>query len=332
MPGTLQPQQPNGDAPQRRGVYLLTHPRSASNLFQTMMAKQPGYQNSGYKLFDAGFTTLVELDKGKLSEWSKEEQEKLYDSFQVAFGKLEDELDDCAKNGKQAFVKEHTIFLSAPDKIFQSIYPDDTPPSLTVHQRNSPQNADTAHTNPTSVPDNLLLSLQPIFQIRHPMLMFPSMLRAQRDWKPDARPRSLYCRATLTLKHSRALYDWYAKHGDKAGITPRVIDADDIMNNPAAVRQLCEQTGLSADDVQYEWEERKVEDPLMARFLSTINASKGIKPGLGAKGKTLEAEKKKWVEEWGEEDAEDMARFVSDALPDYEYLHSRRTVGEGVEA
>jgi hypothetical protein len=98
MPGTLQPQQPNGDAPQRRGVYLLTHPRSASNLFQTMMAKQPGYQNSGYKLFDAGFTTLVELDKGKLSEWSEEEQEKLYDSFRVAFGKLEDELDDCAKN------------------------------------------------------------------------------------------------------------------------------------------------------------------------------------------------------------------------------------------
>ena len=95
---TLQPQQPNGDAPQRRGVYLLTHPRSASNLFQTMMAKQPGYQNSGYKLFDAGFTTLVELDKGKLSEWSEEEQEKLYDSFRVAFGKLEDELDDCAKN------------------------------------------------------------------------------------------------------------------------------------------------------------------------------------------------------------------------------------------
>jgi hypothetical protein len=66
----------------------------------------------------------------------------------------------------------------------------------------------------------------------------------------------------------------------------------------------------------------------MARFLSTINASKGIKPGLGAKGKTLEVEKKKWVEEW----AEDMARFVSEALPDYEYLHSRRTVGEGVEA
>ncbi|CAN9432057.1 unnamed protein product [Alternaria sp. RS040] len=332
MPGTLQPQQPNGDAPQRRGVYLLTHPRSASNLFQTMMAKQPGYQNSGYKLFEAGFAALGELEKGKLCEWSEEERGKLYDSFRAAFEKLEDELDDCAKNGKQAFMKEHAILLLGPDKIFQSIYPDDKAPSLIVHQRNAPQNGDTVPTNPTSVPDNLLLSLQPIFQIRHPMLMFPSMVRAQRAWKAETRPCSPYCRAVLTLKHSRALYDWYVKYGAKAGITPRVIDADDIMNNPAAVRQLCEQTGLSADDVQYEWEERKVEDPLMARFLSTINASKGIKPGLGAKGKTLEAEKKKWVEEWGEEDAEDMARFVSEALPDYEYLHSRRTVGEGVEA
>jgi hypothetical protein len=228
-------------------------------------------------------------------------------------------------------VKEHTIFLSAPDKIFSSVYPEDNPPSLTVHQRGSdPHNG--IHTNPTSVPDSVLLSLQPIFQIRHPILMFPSMLRAQRDWKSDARPRSLYCQTTLTLKHSRALYDWYSKHGSKAGITPRVIDADDIMSNPAAVRQLCEQTGLSADAVQYEWEERKVEDPLMARFLSTINASKGIKPGLGAKGKTLEVEKAKWVEEFGEEDAEDLAKFVRDATEDYEYLHSRRTVGDGVEA
>ncbi|KAG9185529.1 hypothetical protein G6011_06860 [Alternaria panax] len=328
MPGTLQPQQPNGGTPSCRGVYLLTHPRSASNLFQTMMSKQPGFQNSGYKLFDAGFSTLVELEKGKLSEWSEQDRERLYDSFRAAFGKLEDELDDCAKNGKQAFVKEHTIFLSAPDKVFSSIYPDDNPPPLTVHQRTGPK--DVAHTNPTSVPDKLLLSLQPIFQIRHPILMFPSMLRAQRDWKTDARPRSLYCRATLTLKHSGALYDWYAKQGSRAGIILRVIDADDIMNNPAAVRQLCEQTGLSADDVQYSWEERTVENPLMARFLSTINASKGIKPGLRAEGMTLEGEKRKWVEEFGEEDAEDLVRFVSDAVPDYEYLHSRRTMGDGV--
>ena len=43
---------------------------------------------------------------------------------------------------------------------------------------------------------------------------------------------------------------------------------------------MCLQTGLDPEAVLYEWEEKKIEDnPLMARFLSTINASKGIKKG-----------------------------------------------------
>jgi hypothetical protein len=63
-----------------------------------MMSKQPGYQNSGYKLFEGGFATLMALPKGPLSEWPEEEREGLYQTFLTAFGKLEDELDDCAKN------------------------------------------------------------------------------------------------------------------------------------------------------------------------------------------------------------------------------------------
>jgi hypothetical protein len=228
-------------------------------------------------------------------------------------------------------VKEHTIFLSGPDKLFSSVYPSDNPPSLTTHLRILPPNNASPQTNPTSVPDTLLLSLQPIFQIRHPILMFPSMLRAQKDWMKETRPRSLYTCTTFTLRHTRALYDWYTAQSSTTGIVPRIIDADDIMNNRAAVRELCIQTGLDPDAVQYEWEEKKEENPLMARFLSTINASKGIKPGLEAKGKSLEEEKGKWVVEFGEEDAEDLARFVKEAEGDYEYLWERRTTGEGLD-
>ena len=182
------------------------------------------------------------------------------------------------QQNKQAFVKEHTIFLSGPDRLFSTVYPNDNPPALTIHPRNaSPSSSSLPHTNPTSVPDSLLLSLQPIFQIRHPILMFPSMLRAQKDSFPDmfTKPRSLYTCTTYTLKYTRALYEWYAEREATSGIVPRIIDADDIMNSPAAVRQLCLQTGLDPEAVQYEWEEKKIEDnPLMARFLSTINASK----------------------------------------------------------
>lgn len=93
MPGRLEPEH-HGE----RGVYLLTHPRSASNLFQTMMSKQPGYQNSGYKLFDAGFASLTQLSRGRLSEWPEAERKALYGAFREGFDGLQDELEDARKN------------------------------------------------------------------------------------------------------------------------------------------------------------------------------------------------------------------------------------------
>jgi hypothetical protein len=161
--------------------------------------------------------------------------------------------------------------------------------------------------------------------------MFPSMIRAQRDalkkdGQPAARPTDLFAATTLTLRFTRELYDWYSSQN---GPTPRIIDADDIMNDGDAVRKLCVQTGLDPDAVQYEWEKRTVEDPLQARFLSTISASRGILPGLAAKGLDLEAEKRKWMAEFGEEDAEDLKGFVEGSMGDYEYLVARRTRGEG---
>ena len=105
------------------------------------------------------------------------------------------------------------------------------------------------------------------------------------------------------------------------------------MNDRDAVRKLCIQTGLNPDAVRYEWEERTLDDPLMARFLSTLSASKGILPGLGSKGLDLEVEKEKWEKEFGGEDSEDLASFVRDAIGDYEYLVARKTTGgEGKKA
>jgi hypothetical protein len=160
--------------------------------------------------------------------------------------------------------------------------------------------------------------------------MFPSMFRAQRDAlrKPDVptpRVNDYFVSTMLTLRFTRELYEWYCSQ--PSGPVPRIIDADDIMNDRDAVRKLCVQTGLDPDAVQYEWEERTVEDPLQKRFLSTIYASKGILPGLAAKGKDLEKEKEKWKGEFGEEDGEALARFVGRAIGDYEYLVARRTRG-----
>jgi len=102
MPGAIStPLEANADhgpPAHVRGIYHITQPRSASNLFQNMMAKQPGFQNSGYKLFHAGFATLSGVEHGPLSAWPEEKRQKLYETFKAAFETLEDELEDAEKN------------------------------------------------------------------------------------------------------------------------------------------------------------------------------------------------------------------------------------------
>jgi hypothetical protein len=217
-------------------------------------------------------------------------------------------------------MKEHAVFLLGPDKISARVYNGDKVKPLVLHERGAPQSA---HTSPTSLPDSLLLSMMPIFQIRHPILMFPSMVRAQNKLLGPTRPRQLVLAATLTLRYSRELYDWYLSQGGE--LRPQVIDADDIINNRAAVRHICLETGMDPDAVQYEWETREETDPRMSIFLSTINASRGIIPSLAARGLDSDVEKAKWKAEFGDEDGEDLASFVQDAMPDYNYLLSRRT-------
>lgn len=217
-------------------------------------------------------------------------------------------------------MKEHAMFLLGPDQIFARVYDNEKVEPLMLYERGAPNSA---HTSPTSLPDSLLLSLTPIFQIRHPILMFPSMFRAWNKAFGTVHTGQPIMRFTLSLRRSRDLFDWYLNNGSE--VRPQVIDADDIMNDRAAVRHVCVETGLDPDAVQYEWETREEPDPLRAIFLSTVYASKGIIPSLAARGLDLETEKIKWKVEFGDEDGENLAKFVLDAMPDYEYLLSHRT-------
>jgi hypothetical protein len=88
----------NGSKPRRRGVYLLTHPRSASNLFQTMMAKQRSHgadvQCSSYHFFNAAFGMFMQMGRGSLqsSNWTEADRAALYEPYKEAFEALNGEL------------------------------------------------------------------------------------------------------------------------------------------------------------------------------------------------------------------------------------------------
>ncbi|EMD88882.1 hypothetical protein COCC4DRAFT_71814 [Bipolaris maydis ATCC 48331] len=326
MPGAISNDTPTTASAERIwGIYHITHPRSASNLFQNMMGQQPGFQYLSYKLFGAGFEALTQLQRGPLGELPKEDREKLFGLFEAGFEGMHEEIEGVVAGGKKVFMKEHAVFLSAADKLIGRIHKNDNVAPLIVHERGvAPSKS--SHTNPTSLPDSFLLKFQPIFQIRNPVLMFPSLVRAQMDVKVSGRPGDPVGQVMLQLRDSRTLYDWYAAQTANTGITRRIIDADDVMNDAASMRKLCLETGLDPNAIVFEWEERTVEDPVQARFFSTLAKSKGIVKGLDANGKSVEGEMEKWVEEFGRENAEELARLVERAMGDYEYLHSKRTV------
>jgi len=212
--------------------------------------------------------------------------------------------------------------LTSPDELFAYGFGEEYDSKAALKLGREGESKATTHNNPTFLPDEFLLAMQPVFQIRHPVLMFPSLVRAQSKVLPNSHPSVPRLVVTLTLRGSRALFDWYLNH--PSALAPKVIDADDIMNDREAVRQLCREIDFDPDAVQYEWESREEKDPQKAVFLSTIAASTGIKPGLEARGVDFEAEKAKWVEEFGEKDAADLTKAVEAAMPDYEYLLSHR--------
>jgi len=74
-----------------------------------------------------------------------------------------------AIQGKKVLLKEHTISLQSPDSLFRWLHGDDGSPPFVLDGYDK-----AASQNPTSLPDELLLQLNPIFLIRHPGLMYPS--------------------------------------------------------------------------------------------------------------------------------------------------------------
>lgn len=106
----------NSLTPPRRGVYLLTHPRSASNLFLRMMSKQRSHgvdvRSSAYHFWSATFPMLGQMSRGSLRNWTPTEREALYGPYKESFDKMNRELANAEKE-----VCKISFFLSSRDSL-----------------------------------------------------------------------------------------------------------------------------------------------------------------------------------------------------------------------
>ncbi|RHZ61785.1 uncharacterized protein CDV56_101479 [Aspergillus thermomutatus] len=330
-------------------LLLISVPRTASNLMlkilnvrrQQLMTTEKG----GYFFFDA-FSTVAR--DGRLSksieEWSEGQKHEIRDAFQNAVDSLEEYSQRAEQEGKIAFAKEHAFWLTNPAALggmtdhavsFRPNIPDKYGPTQTF----SPLNQ-------TVLPDEYLRTWRWTFIIRHPALAFPSLYRAMEKLLKSGLMQTEDTTGTLatnmTLKWTRMLYDWCLEQPDLPG-KPVVVDAQDIIHNPQVVVRYCEETGLDPSAVQFEWEskgeapdwEASGRDPkglnepewtkaAVSIMLSTLTKSTGIIKDKTPTTVDITAEVKQWKEEFGDEAATMLEKMVRDAMPDYEYLRSRR--------
>lgn len=321
-------------------IWLVTTPRTASNLLVRILAadKQPNTVQGEY-FFQSAFDALESsgcLEKAR-DKWTDEEMSDLKKVYQERFNELEgfEKSQD-----KRIILKEHVLFVVDPTARIHSAGPSVDPELLfktkgsvessTPHLENLPLNV-------TVLPDEFLASWFPVFLIRHPAIIFPSYYRTYcTHWAKTESEREAMkgeIQSAMSLRWVRSLYNWYMalwEQLDSKDIPqPIILDAEDFMADPEIIARFCDVVGLDRSKLQLSWEAASKEtlentNPGDRRMKDTLLASTGIDPEKIKREVSLEEEMRKWEVEFGEAGALELADWVKSALPDYEFLRSRK--------
>ncbi|KAF4445641.1 hypothetical protein F53441_10641 [Fusarium austroafricanum] len=326
----------SAQSPKQPRYWLLTSPRTASNLLVKMLnldeqGVRPAH-HGGYFFLPSIPKRFLASEK-PISAWTEEESFGVNNAIQQCLERFEDYIDAAEKEGQIIFVKEHSMVLNHPrcenGYLHDSgeVQKEATPLTMRniVQPTRSPLNL-------TLFPDEFLKTWSPTFLIRHPALMLPSLYRTcLNDMEMDGfkRPTMEPMPVEVTMKWQRTLYDFYAEHFVNDSIWPIVIDADDVMTCPQLVAKYAQLAGLDENKVRFSWNKAGEQDlnklhPVEKRMLSSINASTAVDKSKVAGHVDIDQEAVKWAKEFGEEGAKKLKQWVRDAMPDYEFMHSKR--------
>ncbi|KAJ5085728.1 hypothetical protein N7532_010499 [Penicillium argentinense] len=343
-----------------RRLMLVSVPRTASNLLAKILniAQQPDVlsnEAAGYFFHPAFSATAL---GGYLStpstEWTDEQKQTLRSIFQGCVNTIEEHAERAEKANKILFAKEHAGSLFSPaafekwqtgdskanDELFDAL-------RLEFPEKFGPHTF--SPSSQSMLSDEYLRLWQYVFIIRHPALAWPSLRRCQRKIveaeitkgldQTDEQKRDVSL-SNMTMRWTRLLFDWFCDQGFKP--TPLIVDANDLINHPEIAARLCEQTGMDANAVQYEWDnmEKRSEDwktgnnvddathdrniALAKIMLGTLENSTGVIKQKVSSDIDISKEAEQWRVEFGEEDAKFIEKAVRDSMPDYEYLMAHR--------
>ncbi|TEY37375.1 hypothetical protein BOTCAL_0523g00030 [Botryotinia calthae] len=315
---------------------LLSSPRTASNLLIMILnlENQPNIYTTekskhGYFFIDSFNTRkyLFAADSPHMKDWTQEYRKKSLAAHQSCFEKLRDHAIAAKSEGKFAYVKEHTGWLTNPVALTEFLYDDEVGEEGWTVKAFDSQTRSIG--NDTLLPDEVLKEWMPTFLIRHPALVIPSFARARRDIEglESMKKQWKFGNMQMTMKWSRNLFDWYCSQGTEE---PIVLDADDIMTNRDIMVKYAKMIGADPTKLKFSWNVDKIEEDWgelaheWRRMSSTLKSSSGILEGKTSSGLIVEEEVAKWKEEFGDEIAEGLETLVKNSLPHYEHMKAKR--------
>ena len=220
------------ESSQPRRIFLITHPRTASNLLIQMLALEDQPDIAQHRSGGLGgyFFLPAHLLKGELGlhgkfieEWSEVHKSRMKEKLQECFDELERYLEDAERDGKIAFVKDHGLFLIEPTALTALVNKRENthehpwiiqvPPKYDSELTRSPLNQ-------SFLPDGFLRTWLPTFLIRHPALVFPSHYRVMKDIKEinPERKDTWQLDTMMTFSWIRSLYDFWSEYTGKSRV------------------------------------------------------------------------------------------------------------------
>ncbi|KAE8395621.1 hypothetical protein BDV23DRAFT_178666 [Aspergillus alliaceus] len=338
-----------------RRTLLVTYPRTASNLVLKMLSlddqeKVVSNEKGGYFFWDSYMAERSTRCIYKpVLDWAPEETEEIQHVLQRITNELEQKSRFAESQGRLFFAKEHVQWFTDPAAIGNYISghcsPTASPVNIHIPISYGPVR-EFSPNNLTVFPDQYLETWRLTFLIRHPALAFPSLYRAMRELEKEefteAHELQPLMEIHATLKWTRQLYDWCCKHqadshdgysGDDH--YPLVLDAQDVIHNPSVIRRYCKLIGMDPAYVKYDWSAasskktngesesigRKHPETIMKFTLdNSLHIIKEKTPPFV----DIALERKAWDAEFGEVIGKQMEGWVMEAMPDYDYLKSRR--------
>ena len=108
---------------------------------------------------------------------------------------------------------------------------------------------------------------------------------------------------------------------------PIVVEADDMLEKSSTIMKLCSSLGMDTQYIPDKWDVIQAPDNAGRRELSFMDdywKSTSIDRSKSSRGLDMVAKYTKWQADFGPEIANELLIIVEKAMPDYNYLKSKK--------